>query len=42
MRKVYGLFVDVKRSVQYLKEHEKDFMFSDMSSNQATEKMDVE
>jgi RuvB-like protein 2 len=29
IRKVYGLFVDVKRSVQFLKDHEQEFMFSD-------------
>jgi len=33
IRKVYTLFVDVKRSTQFLKEYEEDFMFSeDMES----------
>lgn len=27
IRKVYSLFVDVKRSVQFLKDFEKEFMF---------------
>jgi RuvB-like protein 2 len=31
IRKVYGLFVDVKRSVQFLKEYEQEFMFSDIA-----------
>jgi len=29
IRKVYQMFVDVKRSIQYLKEYEKEFMFSE-------------
>merc|ERR1711957_64079 len=29
IRKVYTLFVDVKRSTQFLKEYEQEFMFSD-------------
>jgi len=29
IRKVYGLFVDVKRSTQFLKEFEQEFMFSE-------------
>lgn len=40
IRKVYGLFVDVKRSVQFLKEYETEFMFSDVEAPQA-EKMDT-
>ena len=40
IRKVYGLFVDVKRSVQFLKEYETEFMFSDTEAPQA-EKMDT-
>ena len=40
IRKVYGLFVDVKRSVQFLKEYETEFMFSDVDAAQA-EKMDT-
>ena len=40
IRKVYGLFVDVKRSVQFLKEYETEFMFSDVEAATA-EKMDT-
>lgn len=29
IRKVYQMFVDVKRSIQYLREYEKEFMFSE-------------
>eukprot|EP00954_Amorphochlora_amoebiformis_P024219 1364999-Amorphochlora_amoeboformis.AAC.1 len=29
IKKVYGLFDDVKRSASYLKEYEQDFMFSE-------------
>lgn len=29
IRKVYQMFVDVKRSIQYLKEYESVFMFSE-------------
>ena len=31
IRKVYNLFVDVKRSTDFLKDYEKEFMFSDAS-----------
>ena len=30
IRKVYSLFVDIKRSTQFLKDFEKEFMFSEM------------
>ena len=30
IRKVYNLFVDVKRSTDFLKDYEKEFMFSEM------------
>jgi len=33
IRKVYSLFVDVKRSTQFLKEFEQEFMFSDTVIN---------
>ena len=29
VRKVYSMFMDVKRSTQYLKEHQQDYMFSE-------------
>jgi len=31
IRKVYNLFVDVKRSTDFLKDYEKEFMFSDVT-----------
>jgi len=37
IRKVYSLFVDIKRSVQFLKDFEKEFMFHEA----ADEKMDT-
>lgn len=37
IRKVYGLFVDVKRSTTFLKEYEQEFMFSDGVENKAAE-----
>ena len=30
IRKVYNLFVDIKRSVQFLKDFEKEFMFHEV------------
>lgn len=33
IKKVYSLFVDVKRSVEFLKEYEKEFMFNETSDN---------
>lgn len=33
IKKVYGLFVDVKRSVEFLKEYENEFLFSDTNTN---------
>ena len=35
IRKVYQMFVDVKRSLQYLKEYEKEFMFSETTQPDA-------
>jgi RuvB-like protein 2 len=39
IRKVYSLFVDIKRSVQFLKDFEKEFMFHEVT--EADEKMDT-
>ena len=39
IRKVYSLFVDIKRSVQFLKDFEKEFMFHEVA--EADEKMDT-
>jgi len=33
IRKVYQMFIDVKRAVQYLKEYEHEFMFSEQQTN---------
>jgi len=40
VRKVYQMFVDVKRSIQYLKEYEKEFLFSE--TQQSDSKMQIE
>ena len=37
IRKVYSLFVDVKRSTQFLKEFEQEFMFSDIQKDKDVE-----
>jgi len=36
--KVYNLFIDVERSKQFLKDYEKEFMFSEVDLN----KMDID
>jgi RuvB-like protein 2 len=41
IRKVYQMFVDVKRSLQYLKEYEKEFMFSE-TMTPAADGMNIE
>jgi len=38
IRKVYSLFVDIKRSTQFLKEFEQEFMFSEQTSDSAKAK----
>lgn len=40
VRKVYQMFVDVKRSIQYLKEYEKEFLFSETQHSDS--KMQIE
>ena len=35
IKKVYSLFVDVKRSTQYLHEHQNEFMFSEIVDKDA-------
>ena len=40
IRKVYSLFVDIKRSVQFLKDFEKEFMFHEVTEADE-EKMDT-
>ena len=34
VRKVYSLFVDVKRSTEFLLEYHKDFLFSDVGDDE--------
>ena len=41
IRKVYSLFVDIKRSVQFLKDFEKEFMFHEEAEGREDEKMDT-
>jgi RuvB-like protein 2 len=38
IRRVYSLFVDVKRSVQYLSENEEHFLYSEAAAQQASDK----
>ena len=35
IKKVYSLFVDVKRSTQFLVEYQNEFLFSEMQDNDA-------
>ena len=39
---MYGLFVDVKRSTQFLMEYQRDFMFSDLNSDNDDDEEDDE
>ena len=41
IRKVYSLFVDIKRSVQFLKDFEKEFMFHEVAEEESGEKMEI-
>lgn len=41
IRKVYSLFVDIKRSVQFLKDFEKEFMFHEVSKPEGEEAMET-
>eukprot|EP00975_Prorocentrum_lima_P009588 2042472-Prorocentrum_lima.AAC.1 len=34
IRRVYSLFVDVKRSTQFLMEYQQDFMFNEISDDE--------
>ena len=40
VRRVYSLFVDAKRSAQFLVEYQKEFMFSDEVAEDADAEMD--
>jgi len=39
IRRVYSLFVDIKRSVQFLKDFEKEFMFHEVTKEELDEQM---
>lgn len=41
IRKVYSLFVDVKRSTQFLKEFEQEFMFSEGAEERANKDVEM-
>ena len=40
IKKVYGLFVDVKRSTQFLMEYQKDFMFNELAEESSEDESD--
>jgi RuvB-like protein 2 len=40
IKKVYGLFVDLKRSTQFLMEYQKDFMFNELAEESSSEEED--
>jgi len=42
IKRVYGLFVDVKRSTQFLMEYQRDFMFNDLNSDNDDDEEDDE
>ena len=41
IKRVYSLFVDVKRSTQFLMEYQKDFMFNSFNENEDAEGMQI-
>jgi len=40
IKKVYGLFVDLKRSTQFLMEYQKDFMFNELAEESSSDEED--
>merc|ERR1711934_859536 len=40
IKKVYGLFIDLKRSTQFLMEYQKDFMFNELAEESSSEEED--
>ena len=40
IKKVYGLFVDLKRSTQFLMEYQKDFMFNELAEESSSDDED--
>lgn len=41
IRKVYSMFMDLKRSTQYLKDHQSEYLFSEISQNEDVIKIQV-
>ena len=37
IKRVYGLFVDLKRSTQFLMEYQKDFMFNELADESSSD-----
>jgi len=33
VRRVYSMFMDLKRSIQYLTDHQKEYLFSEVNEN---------
>ena len=42
IKRVYSLFVDVKRSTQFLMEYQRDFMFNSLVNDDEDDEMDEE
>merc|ERR1711898_85260 len=40
IKRVYGLFVDLKRSTQFLMEYQKDFMFNELAEESSSDDED--
>ena len=40
IKRVYGLFVDLKRSTQFLMEYQKDFMFNELAEESSEDESD--
>ncbi len=40
IKRVYGLFVDLKRSTQFLMEYQKDFMFNELADESSEDESD--
>ena len=40
IKRVYGLFVDLKRSTQFLMEYQKDFMFNELAEESSSDEED--
>ena len=42
IKRVYGLFVDLKRSTQFLMEYQKDFMFNELADESSEDESDYD